>query len=190
MEITFVTTNARKVQSLQRAIERTGTVVRQIRRDFFEPQVSDIREIATHKAMAAFSEFKAPLLVQDAGFFLDATPGFPGAFVKFVKTTIGTAGLLKLVEGHTRTCAFRECLVYHDGHTLHYFESTIPGYLADRPRGIHVSDPAELWTIFIPEGLEKTLSEMTDDELAQWRIRRPKNWSDLFAEWYLNSHTS
>ncbi len=128
---------------------------------------------------------KVPLVVQDTGFFLKATPGFPGAFVKFAQATLGNAGFLKLVEGESRICAFQECLVYHNGESLKVFESHVPGSLAEQPRGILKNDPTKLWAIFIPEGFDKTLSEMNEDELAEWRLRRPKNWSTLFAEWYL-----
>ena len=85
MEITFVTSNQHKVQSLRRALEPSGATVTQQDRELFEPQVADIRTIAASKAAAAYAEFGRPILVQDTGFIMDATPGFPGAFVKFVK---------------------------------------------------------------------------------------------------------
>jgi XTP/dITP diphosphohydrolase len=184
MEIVFVTTNRNKIASLERALAPFGVTLRPHDLELPEPQVADIRAIAEHKARAAYEALKVPLVVQDTGFFMDATPGFPGAFVKFAKATLGVEGFLKLARGESRVCAFRECLIYHDGTDLHPFESHVPGTLAEAPSGTYIADRTELWNIFIPEGFTKTLGEMDESELAQWRTRRPKNWSALFAEWF------
>lgn len=185
MEITFVTTNQAKVDSLSRTFEPRGVAIKQVAIELPELQVIDLRQIAEYKAHFAYEQLQIPLVVQDAGFFIDAWNGFPGAFVKFALQTLGLEGMLSLVDGRERGCAFRECLTYYDGVRLCSFDATIAGSLAPEPRGERQSEsPTQLWKIFVPNGETKTLAEMSDAERDAWRRTRPKNYGDLFYEWY------
>ena len=92
------------------------------------------------------------------------------------------------MEGRERDCAFRFSLAFYDNGTRHpiSFESQVLGTLATEPRGT-LSEKAwsELWLIFIPEGCDKTLSEMTDEESAEWRKSvTPDSYDTQFAEWF------
>jgi|GEM_PF-92376 len=185
MEITFVTTNEDKLRSFRRTLEASGVSVHHVELELAEPQVSSIPEIATHKAQQAYEMLRTPLVVQDTGFFMDAMPGFPGAFVKFVQNTLGVPGLLTLAHGKARTCRFEECLVYHDGTELHTFSTSVEGTLAEEARGKYKDDPTKLWSIFIAEGHTATLSELSENELRAWRATRPPNWAARFGEWYV-----
>lgn len=185
MRITFVTSNNGKAESLRRVFAPYGMPVEQVSIELPEPQLASLREIAEHKARYAHAQIERPVAVQDSGFFLEAWNGFPGAFVKFALQTLDLDGFLALVTERSRDCAFRECLSFFDGTQMHFFEATISGTLASEPRGSWKPDaPTRLWSIFIPDGCEKTLAEMSDEELAEWRRVRPKNYGDLFAEWY------
>jgi len=152
--------------------------------DLPEPRTAEIRTIAEQKARYAYTYIKDPLIVEDSGFFIDYLNGFPRAFVNFALETIKIEGLLRLVEGKPRTCEFRQCLVYtspliYPG--LQCFESVSPGTLAERPRGdISAWD---LHQIFIPEGHNKTISEMTPKEREQYRAAKSKDHYMQFAEW-------
>ncbi|OGZ07523.1 MAG: hypothetical protein A3D65_06055 [Candidatus Lloydbacteria bacterium RIFCSPHIGHO2_02_FULL_50_13] len=189
MHINFVTTNKGKVASLERTCKPLGISITHVSMELPEPQVSDLRVITEHKAVAAYREVKAPLIVQDSRFFLEAWRGFPGPFVKFTLDTLGIDGYLALVSGRSHKCEFSECLAFTDGTGLTFFESTIPGSLAYERKGVKHPDAwSELWEIFIPEGWTKTIAEMTLEERAKWRQQRGDTSASLFANWY-NGHT-
>src|SRR3989338_4979542 len=179
MEIYFATTNPGKVQSLQRDLGKYDISVIQQPIDLIEPRSNDVQEIAQSKIQQAYAQIKKPTIVIDAGFYIDELNGFPRAFVNFSLETIGLEGILRLVEGKSGGCEFRECLAYMD-QTLEepkYFVAHVRGQLANAPRG---SMQKHLWSIlgliFIPEGSEKTLAEMSHDEYLEWReISREKN---------------
>lgn len=107
--------------------------------------------------------------------------------MNFVLETIGIDGILQLVKGKARDCEFRNCLAYFD-ETLTEpvcFESSIKGTLSDSPRG-EMRDYywSELFLIFIPIGVNKTLAEMSFDEYQEWRNQIYKDsFLTKFAEW-------
>ena len=179
MDIYFATTNPGKVQSLQRDLGKYGISVIQQAIDLVEPRSSDVQEIAQAKIQQAYAQIQKPTIVIDAGFYIDDLHGFPRAFVNFSLETIGLDGILRLVEGKSRACEFRECLAYMDSslEEPQYFLTHVRGQLADKQRGVMQK---HLWSklglIFIPEGSQKTLAEMTYDEYLTWRaISREKN---------------
>lgn len=179
MEIYFATTNLGKVQSLRRDLGKYDISVIQQPIELIEPRSSDVQEIAHSKIQQAYSQIQKPTIVIDAGFYIDALNGFPGAFVNFSLETIGLEGILQLVENKARACEFRECLAYMDQSLDEpkYFLTHVRGQLADSERG---SMQKHLWSklglIFIPEGSEKTLAEMSYNEYLDWRkISREKN---------------
>jgi XTP/dITP diphosphohydrolase len=188
MDIYFATTNLGKVQSLQRDLEKYDISVIQQPIDLVEPRSSDVQEIAQSKIQQAYAQIQKPTIVIDAGFYINGLNGFPRAFVNFVLETIGVEGILKLVEGKSRKCEFRECLAYMDD-TLEepkYFMRYVKGTLADTQRGLMQK---HLWSIlgliFIPEGSEKTLAEMSYEEYVGWRTisRETDSFGQQLYEW-------
>src|SRR3989338_301292 len=138
MNITYVTTNIGKVKSLQRHLEPYQIGVIQKAVELPEPRSSDVKLIAEHKARSAYKILKEPLVVLDAGFYIQALNGFPRAFVNFTLETIGLEGILRLVEGKSRSCEFRNCLAYMDNKLKEprLFLSTVKGKLSEKPIGI------------------------------------------------------
>jgi XTP/dITP diphosphohydrolase len=188
MDIYFATTNQGKVQSLQRDLEKYGISVIHTPIELNEPRSSDVQEIASSKIQQAYQKIQKPTIVVDAGFYIDSLNGFPRAFVNFSLETIGLEGILRLTEGKQRGCEFRECLAYLDKKLKEpkYFITHIRGKLAEKKQG---SMQKHLWSelglIFIPEGSEKTLAQMSYSEYLEWRrISREKNsLGQQFYEW-------
>jgi XTP/dITP diphosphohydrolase len=194
VDIYFATTNEGKVHILQKDLGAHGIRVIQRSIDLIEPRSSDVQEIAASKIKQAYALIQKPTVVIDAGFYIDSIHGFPRAFVNFVLETIGVEGILKLVEGKPRGCEFRECLAYMDS-TLKepkYFVMHIRGTLASGERG---SMQKHLWSvlglIFIPDGSDKTLAEMSYDELMAWRTSSQEQYSlgELLHAW-LSEHNN
>ena len=182
-EIVFVTHNPGKIDSAYRYIRNAKLEI--FRYDLEEPRSDDIRYISEYKVRQAFALVHKPCISMDAGFFVDALNGFPRAYVNFMLDTVGIDGLLKRMDGVSdRRCRFVESLSYWDGETLLHFPGEHPGRLAEEKRGADREKKwSDLWTLFIPDGSEKTLAEMTDAE----RENRPRPGSTeamkLFAKW-------
>jgi len=186
-QIYFATKNRGKVNSVSSALSKYGIEVVQVALDIPEPRSDDLREIAKEKVLFAYEQIQKPCIALDAGFYVHSLNGFPKAFVNFALETIGIEGILRLVEGKPRACEFRNCLAYIDENLPEpvYFESTVKGELSETPRGI-IKEYAwsELFLIFIPEGENKTLAEMTFDEYSAWRARRYRDsFATKFADW-------
>ena len=95
--------------------------------------------------------------------------------------------ILKLMENKkNRTCAFNECLAYHDGKEIHYFYGKHPGKLSNKIQGIDRKEKwSDLWYIFKPKGFNKTLAEMNEEERENRReVDGSYSALEKFAEWY------
>jgi non-canonical purine NTP pyrophosphatase (RdgB/HAM1 family) len=177
------------VQSLQRDLDRYDIRVLQVPMDIPEPRSSDVQEIAREKVLFAYKKLESPVVALDAGFYIYSLNGFPRAFVNFALETIDLDGILRLVDGKDRNCEFRECLAYVDNSLKEpkYFVSHVRGVLSDEIKG---EMQEHLWSklglIFIPEGSQKTLAEMSYEEYLEWRkiFREKESPSRLFSEWF------
>ena len=184
-EIVFVTHNKGKALSASKYFKDLKISIYNY--ELSEPRSDDIKLIATSKVMEAYQLVNMPCIALDAGFFIDELNGFPKAFVNFALETIGIEGFLKLMEGKVnRNCSFRECLAYYDGNEIKYFYGETVGSLSNR---IHVDNNnsrwSDLWYIFIPQGFDKTLSEMSVDELNNRQyIDKSTSAIEEFANWY------
>ena len=134
-EIIFVTHNTGKIKSAEKYFKNLKCKIFKYELD--EPRSDDIKEIATAKVKQAYGIVKKPCIALDTDFRIEALNGFPRAFVNFTLETIGINGILKLMEGQEdRTCAFNECLAYHDGKEIHYFYGRSPRKFIKHNKGI------------------------------------------------------
>ena len=163
-EIIFVTHNKGKAKSAEKYFKNIKLSTIDFELD--EPRSDDIQEIAKSKVCQAYEMVKKSCIALDTDFRIDELNGFPRAFVNFSLETIGIDGILKLMENKSnRTCAFNECLAYHDGKEIHYFYGKHPGNLSKQIQGKDRKEKwSDLWYIFKPEGFEKTLAEMDEKE--------------------------
>ncbi|MBI5398142.1 hypothetical protein HZB03_01640 [Candidatus Woesearchaeota archaeon] len=191
MEIFYATRNEGKIRSLQRHLHGSGITVIAAPLDIPEPRSDDVKEIAVAKVRYAHQHLQKPVVALDAGFYISSLNGFPRAFVNFALETVGLEGILKLVEDKSRDCEFRECLAYVDGidSEPRCFMGRVPGSISSKQHGLMAP---HLWStlalIFVPEGCQKTLAQMSYDEYADVRSRATrKNPSvgKLFSEWIM-----
>ncbi|MBI5803716.1 hypothetical protein HY450_00565 [Candidatus Pacearchaeota archaeon] len=187
-QIYFATTNKGKVNSVSSALSKYGIEIVHYPLELPEPRSDDLREIAREKVLFAYEKIGKPCIALDSGFYVHSLNGFPKAFVNFVLGTIGIEGILKLVDGRSRDCEFRNCLSYFDDSRPEpdYFESNVEGLLSDFPRG-EMRDYywSKLFLVFIPKNGNKTLAELTFEEYQNWRKERYKDsFATKFAEWF------
>lgn len=174
--------------------------------DLPEIQGDTVAEICRAKIAEAFrlAPQMAPLVVQDSGFAIHALRGFPGPYTKYVLSTIGVDGLLKLMEGETdRRCGFVACVGHADAEgEIHIFEEPRQyfGTLSERrsstrPEGDAVGrawggTANQLFEVFIPDDAncgELTLGEMSEEQLTSYRRERDSAFK-AFARWWEKAH--
>lgn len=125
-----------------------------------EIQAETVEEVASFSAAAAARASHRALMVEDAGLFVEGINGFPGAFASHAFSTIGIAGLLKLLEGkRSRRAVFRSAVAYcRPGGTPVVFSGMVEGSISRSPSGTggFGFDP-----VFRPGGSRRTMAELT-----------------------------
>jgi XTP/dITP diphosphohydrolase len=108
----YVTTNDGKVREAREYLDS----VTQLDFDYTEIQAPALEPIAARGAREAHRHAGAPVLVDDAGLFLDAYDGFPGPYTAYVENTLGIERVSELArDAGTPRAAFRCVLAYCDG---------------------------------------------------------------------------
>ncbi len=190
-EILFVTGNKGKISSANRCFADYDINASIADINTIEPEINDLEIIAIEKVKRAYDVFNKPCIANDSGFYIEGYPyekDFPGAFInRHLLNTIGIKGLINDMNGiNNRKCYFKEILAYYDGNTLKLFDSYSMGLLDTEVRENDLDDQwSPLWRVFIPEGYNVTLSELTSQERAK---RSNENNSPFikFAKWYSN----
>ncbi|MDR9381315.1 MAG: non-canonical purine NTP pyrophosphatase, partial [Natronomonas sp.] len=109
----YVTTNEGKVREAE---EYLRDEVEAFEYDYTEIQADSLEAVAAHGAREAFEHVGEPVIVDDAGLFLDGFDGFPGPYSAYVEDTLGVerVGRLARREDEPRA-AFRCVIAYCDG---------------------------------------------------------------------------
>lgn len=109
----YVTTNSGKVRE---ATEYLGDSIEQLEFDYTEVQSFDLGPIAARGAREAFLHANEPVIVDDAGLFIEGFDGFPGPYSAYVEDTLGVETVGRLARGAEATrAAFRCVIAYCDG---------------------------------------------------------------------------
>ncbi len=173
----FVTKNEHKVLEVRQIIKMLNAEsiveVRPYNLPKIEIQSNDLAEIALHAARYAYDKShlkEYPVVVEDAGLFIEALNGFPGPYSSYVYKTIGIRGVLKLMEGVENRCAYflSAVAIVHSELGERVFVGRVDGSIAHEARGTKGFgfDP-----IFIPEGCDKTFAEMNINEKCLYSHR-------------------
>jgi len=111
--LNFVTTNPGKVRE---ATEYLDDEVTQFDFDYPEVQADDLKTVAAEGARAAYRAADGPVIVDDAGLFIDAFDGFPGPYSSYVEDTVGVERVWRMTEPEDdRGAAFKTVIAYCDG---------------------------------------------------------------------------
>jgi len=181
--IVFATSNRGKLEEARAILRPFGISVEQFDGKGVEIQADTNLEVAEFAARGASATAGRPLLVEDAGLYVDALSGFPGPYSAYVFKTIGADGLVKLLANyHSRNARFVSSLAYCEpsGEPA-TFEGTVKGTIASRARGKKGFgfDP-----VFVPRGGTKTFGELTVEEKC--RVSHRAASMKKFAVWYLS----
>jgi XTP/dITP diphosphohydrolase len=171
----FVTVNAGKVGELREQYAESGIRVEQVSYQIQEILNVDLDEIVRQKVLAAYRYLDRPCAVEHGGLFVTSLKDLPGGFTKEIWETIGARMCDFLTPEDERSAVARSLVGYCDGRRIHLFRGETAGRLSRQPAG----SGGYLWDpIFMPEGSEKTLAEMSAEEKARHSHAR-KAWSIL-----------
>lgn len=166
MDLIYATTNKHKLAGAKQAL--TGTNINLIAPDGVLPDVPEIQSndqavVSVDKALKYYELLKRPLVVMDSGLFIDELNGFPGVYTKYALDTIGIDRIIQLLGAGARAYTQRT-ITYFDGNKPQTSTLKLHGALLKEPRG---SNGRNYDKYFLPDGKNKTLAEMTDEEKAE-----------------------
>lgn len=181
----FATGNFHKFNEALRVFAKFKIATAMIRVEAVEIQDNDIENIAKASAMDALEKTGLPLIVEDAGLFIEALNGFPGPYSSYVYQTLETKGILRLMEKiEKRDATFHSVVAFcSPQETLRTFHGEVKGKISIQERGSHGFgfDP-----IFEPsnDDYHKTFAEMSIQEKNKFS-HRAKALQE-FAKWYVS----
>lgn len=178
--IYFVTSNRGKFDEASGIID--GLVQRDI--GYTEIQADTLEEVAAFGMREVLQRLQGPVMLEDAGLFIEALSGFPGVYSAYVQRTIGNQGILRLMEGiEERRAFFRSVVAYAEpGMEPRFFEGVVYGAIGHEARGTNGFgyDP-----IFYIDG--RSLGEMEIEEKN--RISHRARSMQALREWLAGRHT-
>ncbi|MCK4933058.1 XTP/dITP diphosphatase [Candidatus Bathyarchaeota archaeon] len=185
-KVAFLATgNVHKFNEARRILSEHGIATAMLRTiRTVEIQDDEIRNIAKARAVDAFQKCNLPIIVEDAGLFIEKLAGFPGPYSSYAYRTIGNEGVLKLMKNIVdRKACFRSVIAFLSSKTNKpkCFKGKIEGRITEEKRGSHGFgfDP-----IFKPLHASKTFAQMIIEEKNQLSHRALS--FRKFAEFYIN----
>ncbi len=104
---------------------------------YTEIQADTLEEVAAFGIREVSERLKGPVMIEDAGLFINALKGFPGVYSAYVQRTIGNAGILRLMQGQEdRDAFFKSVVAYVEpGHEPVMFSGEVHGQIGFEQRG-------------------------------------------------------
>ena len=173
----FVSSNSHKFEEVSQILASHKIEIKFINSELEEIQSASLKDIAEKKAKDAFKKFKKPLIIEDAGLFIDSLNGFPGPYSSYVFKTIGNQGILNLVKTK-RDATFFSLITYCDKKITKTFEGKLEGKISNSSQGNGWGyDP-----IFIPNNSKNTMGQTNIKNNFSHRSKSLKK----FSKWYLD----
>jgi XTP/dITP diphosphohydrolase len=181
----FATNNVDKFNEAREILAESKIAVGMLRIKSLEIQSDSLEEIAQASIMEAFEKYRLPMVVEDAGLFVDALNGFPGPYAAYTYRTIGNKGLLRLMERvDNRKATFRSVIAYFSLELKSpiCFEGSVPGEIVHEERKADGKMGFGFDPIFKPYKSDKTFAQMNVVEKCK-RSHRAAAFRK-FAAWY------
>ena len=184
-KIHFATSNVNKFLEAQSILAEYGVQLVQVGHKGVEIQSGSVEEVARESARSAASKAGVATLVEDAGLFVNALRGFPGAYSSFVHATLGCDGVLKLLNGISdRKARFVSAVAFCEPEGQpKCFPGVVEGTIAREARGKSGFgfDP-----IFLADGAgDRTFGEMQTNEKNKYS-HRAKAFRE-FVRWFVGT---
>jgi XTP/dITP diphosphohydrolase len=182
MKIFFATQNKGKLAETRQILSSFGFAVESINISLAEPDAGTVEEVARIKLEQASGCGYDPIIVDDAGIFFAAYPGFPGVLTKRVFERIGYRGIKKLLSGEDRKAWFEGAVAVRWRGKQQIFTGKTTGIILNEwPDRVEPEPGFPFDPIFIPDGGTKVLKEMTPTERMAYSYRRQA--LEKMAQW-------
>jgi non-canonical purine NTP pyrophosphatase (RdgB/HAM1 family) len=165
-DLYFATTNAKKKEMYEQILNvelQTASI------SLHDVQHIDTGEVAVSKAQEAYNVLRKPVFVDHSAIAIRAWGGLPGGLTTAFIRPAGLSNICKMLQPFEDKYAEAvTAIAFTDGYMIRKFVGVVAGEIPEKPRGTGYS-----WNnIFIPAGFNKTLGEMTDDEILSISSRR------------------
>lgn len=176
-DVLFVSSNKNKFYEAKKILSKDNINLGFFKTSLKEIQANSLKEIAAQKADEAFRRIQKPLIIEDAGLFIESLNGFPGPFSSYVFKTIGNLGILRLVKTN-RKAKFQSVVAYCDNkYGVVLFDAKVEGKISKNPKGKGWGyDP-----IFIPQSQNKTYAMLSNKNELSHRFMALKKFSNWFV---------
>ncbi len=177
MKIFFVTGNVEKFKVAQKALSDYGIEIIQKKMELPEIQDINIQEVAMYSVKYAAEQLNHPVFVTDAGLYINALNGFPGAFLKFMNFWFKSKDILALMsEESDRTAIAKDCLAYCEpGKDPIFFSSEIECKIAPSPDGSGTTiDQLLIW-----KGMDKVQGLIPKDIMNEYWTKNNKVYKEF-----------
>ncbi len=104
---------------------------------YAEIQADTLEEVALYGMKEVAARLQGPVMLEDAGLFVEALQGFPGVYSAYVQKTIGNAGILRLMGAReNRSAYFKSVVAYTEpGMETIMFSGEVHGHIGFEARG-------------------------------------------------------
>jgi len=176
-DVLFVSSNKNKFNEAKNILSKNGINLGFFKSSLREIQAESIKEIAALKVDEAYRQCNKPVIVEDAGLFVESLNGFPGPFSSYVFKTIGNSGILRLVKTN-RKAIFQSVVAYCDNkYGVVLFDAKVEGKISKNSKGKGWGyDP-----IFTPNGQNKTFAMLSNKNEISHRYKALKKFSNWFV---------
>jgi XTP/dITP diphosphohydrolase len=176
-DVLFVSSNKNKFNEAKNILSKNGINLGFFKSSLREIQAESIKEIAALKVDEAYRQCNKPVIVEDAGLFVESLNGFPGPFSSYVFKTIGNSGILRLVKTN-RKAKFQSVVAYCDNkYGVVLFDAKVEGKISKNSKGKGWGyDP-----IFVPNGQNKTYAMLSNKNEISHRYNALKKFSNWFV---------
>jgi len=135
----------------------------------------ELEIIVRDKLLKAYKQFGLPCIVEHGAILIDSLNKLPGGISKVVWDNIEDKICKLILPGEPRTATAKSVIGYCDGKRVHLFIGETKGKVAEEAKG----DRKFQWDpIFIPEGTDKTYSELGFPEKENYS-QAAKAWKQL-----------
>lgn len=182
--IFFATNNINKFNEAREVLGEYGIAAGMLRVKNLEVQSDSLEEIARASVADAFERCHLPIIVEDAGLFIEALNGFPGPYAAYVYKTMGNNGLLKLMRDiENRKARFQSVIAYLSARTESpvCFGGEVEGEIVKGERRKDRESGFGFDPIFKPVNSARTFAEMDTAEKNKYSHRARALCR--FAEW-------
>jgi XTP/dITP diphosphohydrolase len=181
----FATNNVNKFNEAREVLAEKEIAVGMLRIKSLEIQSESLEEIAQTSVIETFQRYGLPIVVEDAGLFVDGLKGFPGPYAAYVYKTLGNKGLLRLMERiDKRKAKFKSVVAYFSSQLKSpmCFDGIVSGEIVHEERKAGKKMGFGFDPIFKPDNSDKTFAQMNVVEKCK-RSHRAAAFR-RFAEWY------